>query len=253
MKKIVIIEDETPAANRLKKLVSAVGEIEILATLDSIEEAVEWFKTNPAPDLAFFDIQLADGKSFSIFEKVAVSCPVIFTTAFDEYAIQAFKVNSIDYLLKPVDEAELKAAWDKFMSLSSLGSAENYNALNEQLKALLKAKSFKSRFLIKSGEQFKFINSEKAAYFFSDGGNTFLVDSDGTQHLLDEKLETLESQLDPEVFHRISRKFIVSCNSISKISSYFNNRLILELTPLSAQEIIVSRERVSQFKSWLDK
>ncbi len=253
MKKVLIVEDETPAAERLKKLVLNLGEIEIVSRLDSIEDSVEWFKTNPAPDLAFFDIQLADGKSFSIFDKVAVPCPVIFTTAFDEYAIQAFKVNSIDYLLKPIDEKELTAAWNKFLTLSNSENSDSYDELNEQLKMLLKAKNFKSRFLIKSGEHFKFINCEKIAYFFSDGGHTFLIDKDGKQHLLDEKLESLEEQLDPELFHRISRKYIVSCDSISKISSYFNNRLILELNPSPAQEVIVSRERVSQFKSWLDK
>jgi len=229
MKRVVIIEDETPAAERLTRLVTSLGEVEILERLDSIEDAVAWFQSNSAPDLAFFDIQLADGKSFSIFEQVPVSCPVIFTTAFDDYAIQAFKVNSVDYLLKPVDEGELRVAWNKFLA------------------------KFKSRFLIKSGEQFKFILAEKVAYFFSDGGNTFLVNSNGEQFLLDEKLEKLESQIDPSVFHRISRKYIVSCDSISKISSYFNSRLILDLNPKSSQEVIVSRERVSEFKSWLDQ
>ncbi len=253
MKRVVIIEDETPAAERLTRLVTSLGEVEILARLDSIEDAVAWFQSNSAPDLAFFDIQLADGKSFSIFEQVPVSCPVIFTTAFDDYAIQAFKVNSVDYLLKPVDEGELRVAWNKFLAIYDSEKPEEIAILNKQLKTLLTQKQFKSRFLIKSGEQFKFILAEKVAYFFSDGGNTFLVNSNGEQFLLDEKLEKLESQIDPSVFHRISRKYIVSCDSISKISSYFNSRLILDLNPKSSQEVIVSRERVSEFKSWLDQ
>lgn len=253
MKKVLIIEDEKPAAERLKRLVNGLGEISILAHLESVEEAVQWFKTQQPPDVAFFDIQLADGKSFQIFNQVKVPCPVIFTTAFDEYAIQAFKVNSIDYLLKPVDEKELSAAWEKYLNLFSQQTSDEMGMLNQQLKDLLTKKQFKSRFLIKSGEQFKFIPTEKAAYFFSDGGNTFLVDAEGKQNLLDDKLETIEGQINPEEFHRISRKFIVSSQSISRINSYFNSRLQLELNPSSAQEVIVSRERVGGFKEWLNK
>jgi len=253
LKRVLIIEDEKPAAERLKRLVSEIGDISILAHLESVEEAVHWFKNNKPPDVAFFDIQLADGKSFNIFEQAAVKCPVIFTTAFDEYAIQAFKVNSVDYLLKPVDEGELQAAWDKFITIYDREEPEAIATLNKQIKTLLTQKQFKSRFLIKSGEQFKFILSEHVAYFFSDAGNTFLVNLEGKQFLLDEKLEKLETQINPDMFHRISRKFIVSCDSITKISSYFNSRLILELTPSSTQEVIVSRERVSAFKAWLDK
>ncbi|MFK7756131.1 MAG: LytR/AlgR family response regulator transcription factor [Flavobacteriales bacterium] len=253
MKKVLIIEDEKPAAERLKRLVSMLGDISILAHLESVEEAVQWFKNNPPPDVAFFDIQLADGKSFSIFEKTTVKCPVIFTTAFDEYAIQAFKVNSVDYLLKPVDETELQVAWNKFITIYDREEPETIATLNKQLKTLLTKKQFKSRFLIKRGEQFKFIPTEKVAYFFSDAGNTFLVDSEGKQNLLDDKLETIEGQINPEHYHRISRKFIVSSKSISKITSYFNSRLLLELSPNSPQEVIVSRERVSEFKAWLDK
>ncbi len=253
MKKVLIVEDETPAADRLKKLIRGLGDIIILEVVDSIEDAVEWINTNPAPDMAFFDIQLADGKSFSIFERVNVPCPVIFTTAFDEYAIKAFKVNSIDYLLKPIDELELKQAWEKFLKLSSVRHDEDYAELSEQLKTLLRNKNYKSRFLIKSGDQFKFVNTDKVAYFFSDAGNTFLVDQEGSQFLLDDKLETIENQIDPEKFHRISRKFVVSDLSISKISSYFNSRLILELSPTCSSEVVVSRERVSDFKEWLNK
>lgn len=251
MKKVIIIEDEKPAAERLTALVSDLGDAEILTCLDSIEDSINWLNSNPEPDLMFCDIQLADGKSFAIFKEVKVKCPIIFTTAYNEYAIKAFKLNSIDYLLKPIDKDELSFAWEKFKTLS--GAKNGNGSLLEKLTETLLQRQFRERFLIKSGDQFKFLIADNISYIFSDNGRTFIVDSSGEQHLFDEKLDSVEHELDPTHFHRISRKFIIKDSAISKISSYFNGRLILELNPAFNAEVVVSRDRVANFKKWLGK
>jgi len=252
MKKIIIIEDEQPAAKRLRKLVTALSaEIEILEVIDSVEDAVEWFENNPAPDLAFFDIQLADGISFSIFEKVEVKCPVIFTTAYDQYAIKAFKVNSIDYLLKPIDPDTLDKAWNKYLNLQS-DSNTDLSSIVAAFKEANQKKNYKERFLIKKGEQFKYLTINEVAYFISDDGLTFLIDKNGKRFIVDDKLDALENALDPRTFFRINRKLIISDSSVNKINAYFNSRLKLELSPTAKDEVIVARERVSTFKKWLN-
>ena len=252
MTKVLIIEDEQPAAKRIKKLVKDLDpNIEIIEVIDSVEDAVEWFKNNAMPDLAFFDIQLADGLSFSIFEKAKVTCPVIFTTAYDQYAIKAFKVNSIDYLLKPIEPEALQNAWKKFQSLTK-ESGPNLQEMMAAFQQMNQKKNFKERFLIKKGDGFKYLTINEVAYFLSDGGLTFLIDKTGKRFIVDDKMDSLEAALDPHQFFRINRKFIISENSVSKISNYFNSRLKLELLPVSKEEVVVARERVSEFKKWLN-
>ena len=252
MIQVLIIEDEQPAAKRIKKLVADLDpKIEIIDVIDSVEDAVEWFKNNEMPDLAFFDIQLADGLSFSIFEQAEVTCPVIFTTAYDQYAIKAFKVNSIDYLLKPIEPEALQNAWNKFQSLSK----ESGPTLQEMMAAfqqMNQKKNFKERFLIKKGDGFKYLTINEVAYFLSDNGLTFLIDKTGKRYVIDDKMDSLADSLDPHQFFRINRKFIIGENAVSKISNYFNSRLKLELLPVVKEEVIVARERVGEFKKWLN-
>lgn len=253
MKRIIIIEDEQPASSRLKKMITALGEpVVIEAVLDSVEDAVLWFKEYPHPDLAFFDIQLADGLSFNIFEQVTVECPVIFTTAYDQYAIKAFKVNSIDYLLKPVSQEDLKTAWDKYIQLNTKHATDVQSILSA-MQEVQKQKEYKERFLIKKGDQFKYLKIHDVAYFYSENGLSFLIDNNGSRSVIDDKLDRLEQELPPYQFFRINRKFIIRESAITKISSYFNSRLILNLQPQSSEEIIVARERVGKFKDWLNR
>ncbi len=252
MTKILIVEDEKPAATRLSKLVKGLDtKIEIIGIVDSVEDAVFWFENEQQPDLAFFDIQLADGQSFQIFEQTNVACPVIFTTAFDQYAIKAFKVNSIDYLLKPIDPKELEQAWQKYQtthrrndqSITQLWTA--FQQINEQ-------KNFKERFLIKKGDQYKYLTIKEIAYFYSEEGLTFIMSNDGKRYVIDDKLDQLENTINPKLFFRINRKFIIGENAIQKISTYFNSRLILNVQPSFDGNIIVARERVGSFKEWLN-
>ena len=252
MTKVLIIEDEQPAAKRIKKLVSALSpDIEIIEVIDSVEDAVAWFQNNEMPDLAFFDIQLADGLSFSIFDQAKVTCPVIFTTAYDQYAIKAFKVNSIDYLLKPIESEALQNAWEKFQSLSK-DSGPNLQEMMAAFQQMNQKKNHKERFLIKKGDGFKYLTISEVAYFLSDGGLTFLIDKTGKRFVIDDKMDALAESLDPHLFFRINRKFIIGENAVSKISNYFNSRLKLELSPASKEEVIVARERVQEFKKWLN-
>lgn len=252
MKRVLIIEDEKPASKRLQRLLADLNpEIEIIDIIDSVEDAVNWFNNFPQPDLAFFDIQLADGLSFNIFKKTQVECPVIFTTAYDQYAIKAFKVNSIDYLLKPIDPKELNQAWEKFLNLASNQKGDpDFSQLLAQLQS---KKKFKERFLIKKGDGYQYIHIGQVAYFYSDGGLTFLMDLDNKKHIIDDKMDGLETDLDPDAFLRISRKFIVGEKSVQKISKYFNSRLLLELHPAYSEQVIVARERVQNFKAWLNQ
>lgn len=249
--KILIIEDEKPAAKRITKLVKALhSEIKILDVIDSVEDAVAWFNNFPAPDLVFMDIQLADGLSFDIFKGSEVSCPVIFTTAYDNYALEAFKVNSVDYLLKPIDPKELDQAWHKFQSLK--GNAKNDIAgLLAAFQSQSEQRKYKERFLVKKGDGFKYIIAHNISYFYAEGGLIFLKTFENERHILDEKLDNLESGLNPRNFFRINRKLIISDQAVLEISNYFNSRLKLSLNPIFDDEVIVSRERVSGFKAWL--
>jgi len=249
--KVLIIEDEQPAAKRLQRLIEEVRpRAEVVRVIDSVEEAVEFFSSGTKVALIFMDIQLADGLSFDIFSKAAVSAPVIFTTAFDHYAVKAFKVNSVDYLLKPVELEELKHAIEKFETIYSRSQQPDFSSI---LKAISERKDdFKKRFLIKTAARLAFVKVEDVAYFFSDDGNSFLVTTKNDRFLLDSILDEIESQLNPEQFFRINRAMILSLSSIKKIEPHFNNRFALELSPPFETEVIVSRQRGAEFKAWLD-
>lgn len=249
--KVLIIEDEPHAAQRLTTLVtSLVPSATVVAVLDSVKKTVAWFNSNPAPDLALMDVQLADGLSFQIFEQSKVTCPVIFTTAYDQYAVKAFKVNGLDYLLKPVDTDELQRA------LSKLRTAPP--EINEMLGHISHAvrsltRKYKTRFVIKVGEHLKSIEVRTVRYFFSQDKATFCAADDNRNYIVDYSMEELEHILDPDEFFRISRKYIVRSSAIQDIISYTNSRLRLVLKGSDDKDVIVARERVQQFREWLDQ
>ncbi len=254
MCEVLIIEDERIAADRLEKLVKEIRpDWRFLKRVDSIEDAVMFLKEN-SPDLIFIDIQLSDGVSFEIFNQVNVDTPLIFTTAYNEYAIKAFKVNSVDYLLKPVDPAELLVAIEKFEN-SRQPQTGNVPIDQQVLSSLLSSmnKSYKERFVIKIGEHIKMVNTTDVLYFFSQDKVTYLVAKDGRKYVLDFALDKVEEIISPEVFFRINRKFIVHEQSIKDIVAFSNSRLKLFLEHGDGLDTIVARERVQGFKSWLDK
>ncbi|MBL0071256.1 MAG: response regulator transcription factor [Bacteroidetes bacterium] len=248
--KYLIIEDEDPAATRLEKLIAAAAPDFILQNhIVSIRTAVKWLQENEHPDLIFMDIQLADGISFEIFNQIPVKCPVIFTTAFDQYAIQAFKVNSIDYLLKPVKNDELEVAIAKFRkSKTSTDSPIPY----EKLLGLLKGKpELHKRLLIRFGETIKAVEVSDVAYFYTENKINYLCTFDKKTYPLDFNLDQLEAMIDPEHFFRINRQFIVHIKAINKMVSYSKSRVKLELLPPTEIETVVSTERSPNFKNWL--
>jgi DNA-binding LytR/AlgR family response regulator len=251
---VLIIEDEPQAAQRLEKLIGKLlPEANVLATLDSVRKSAGWLTTHAAPDLIFMDIQLADGKSFRIFELCTVSSPVIFTTAYDEYALKAFKVNSIDYILKPVDEEELKGAIQKFKSLSAAKTSPGLMLESISMAMKMLTKKFKERFVLKVGEHLKSIETIEIVFFFSLDKATFAQTRDGRKHVLDVTLDELETMLDPGRFFRINRKYIVATDAIQDMISFTNSRLRLVLKTSDDKDVIVARERVQEFKSWLDR
>ncbi|HBZ24735.1 MAG TPA: DNA-binding response regulator [Rikenellaceae bacterium] len=248
--RILIIEDEIHTANRLKQLILEYNrDYEIVATLSSIDASVEWLKENDLPDLIFQDIQLKDGSCFEIYKAVDVKAPVIFTTAYSEYALKSFEVNSIGYLIKPYDFADIKRVLDKFRDFSSLFQIPQY----ENLKEIVSAKKTipKKRFLIRTGDIYKALDSSQIAYIISDWGLSTAYTFEGEKYALDQSLNQLVDQLDISEFFRINRNCIVNSRSIQKISKWFNSRLKLQLIPKRAEEVIVSRERVKEFKSWM--
>jgi DNA-binding LytR/AlgR family response regulator len=249
--KVIIIEDEKPAARRLDRMVREIG-FNPVAMLHSVEESINWFHTNEHPDLIFLDIQLSDGLSFEIFEEVDVKSAIIFTTAYDEYALKAFKLNSIDYLLKPIDSDELEIAIAKFKELQVVNE-QNVVFDIHQIKNLLapKKQNFKSRFTVKIGQHLKMISIENIECFFSENKATHIHTSENRDYLIDDSLEQLEEKLNPEIFFRVSRKYFVNIHSIKDIIAYSNSRLKLILNSYSDSEIIVSRERVRDFKNWI--
>lgn len=250
--KTVIIEDEKPAARRLARLLERQG-VAVEHMLHSVSESVSWFSGHPGPDLIFLDIQLSDGLSFEIFDAVPVKCPIIFTTAFDEYALQAFKLNSIDYLLKPIDEEELEAALAKFRSLNP--GARPLQMDFEDIRKLLVHpldREYKKRFTARVGQHLKIIPADEVECFYSENKGTYAATTDGRSYLLDTTLELLQEELSPETFFRVSRKFYVHIDHISDIVAYSNSRLKIKLRRFREQEIIVSRERVRDFKLWLE-
>ncbi|MFZ4059007.1 MAG: LytR/AlgR family response regulator transcription factor [Ferruginibacter sp.] len=249
--KVLLIEDEIPAAKRLEKLLLGLGkEIEIIQKLDSIETTVQYLQQTNECDLIFMDIHLADGLSFEIFDQVTVHCPVIFTTAYDQYTLKAFKVNSIDYLLKPIDETELQQAIEKFETLHPQNaSAQSVQLI--QLMEVLQGKKYKERLLIKTGQQMHFLKTKETAYYFADGKLCFAVDFNGNKFMIDYNLMQLEEILDPAHFFRINRNIIVHIERIKKVHTWLGGRLKVDLTPATTVETIVSRDRVNGFKVWL--
>ncbi len=249
---VLIIEDERPSARRLQRMLDKLS-IPTGEMLHSVEEAVNWFHNNPHPDLIFLDIQLSDGLSFEIFDEVTVKSSIIFTTAFDEYALQAFKLNSIDYLLKPIDEEDLARAINKYRELKP--QAQNVQLNFEDIKKLLTnplERDYKKRFTTKIGQHIKMISADEIECFYSENKGTYAHTVDGRDYLLETTLEQLEEELAPQTFFRISRKFYVNINAIKDIISYTNSRLQLKLNSYKEQEIIVARERVRDFKLWLE-
>ncbi len=245
MIKVVIIEDEKPAARRLQRLLAKEG-IQAGILLHSVAEAAAWFKQNPVPDLIFADIRLSDGLSFEIFERVPVQSAIIFTTAYDQYAIRAFKLNSIDYLLKPVKQDDLRFALDKFHH--TINKNVDIQKLINKLKS---GENYKKRFGVQYGVHLQSIPAEEIAYFYSQNKTTWLVTHTGEEFIYDQPLEALEKQLCPDDFFRINRQFILSPKAIKDIVQYTNSRLKIFLQPGIQTEVIVARERVKDFKRWL--
>jgi len=249
---VLIFEDEKHTAIRLKKLLSVIDEsINVLAVIGSVKEGIDWLKTNPAPDLIFQDIMLNDGECFEIFNAVDITSPVIFTTAYSEYALKSFRVNSIDYIVKPYDKNDLIKALDRLKKMKSAFSPPD----RELLKEILTEKTSvpKKRFLIKSGDNYMNINSSDVAYLLSEDSVTFAVLFTGKRYIVNNTITELSEQMDPDRFFRANRKFILNIESVKKISSWFNSRLKIKLNPIVNEDVIVSRERVKDFKKWLDR
>ncbi|THD65802.1 response regulator transcription factor [Robertkochia marina] len=247
----IVIEDEAPAARRLQRMLDRLG-VEVEASIPSVHESVAYFKKHQAPDLIFLDIQLSDGLSFEIFEQVAISSAVIFTTAYDEYALQAFKLNSIDYLLKPIDEEELAQAVDKYKQFQP--GEKSLQVDFEDIKNLLVNpvdRVYKKRFVAKVGQHLKLIPVTDIECVYSENKGTYAYTTEGRNYLLDRTLDQLEDELDPEKFFRVSRKFVIHIDAVSDIVSYTNSRLQIRLNRFKEAEVIVSRERVKDFKDWL--
>ncbi|WP_031425963.1 LytR/AlgR family response regulator transcription factor [Flavimarina sp. Hel_I_48] len=246
--KVVLIEDEKPAARRLHRMLSKEN-LEVETMLHSVAEGITWFSENEHPDLIFLDIQLSDGLSFEIFEKVDVKSAVIFTTAYDEYALKAFKLNSVDYLLKPIDQNELHSAVAKFKSVNKSQSTQfdaNY------FKELLTGKSYKTRFTISVGQHLKIVETSEITCFYTENKATYLKNEHGRSYLLDTTLDMLEKELDPEKFFRINRQVIIQLKAIEDIVAYTNSRLKINLKKVDGSAFIVARERVKDFKNWLE-
>jgi DNA-binding LytR/AlgR family response regulator len=250
----LIVEDEKPAAEHLEKLLRECDhQLIVLHRTDSVTQTREWLKSHPSPDLIFLDIQLADGLSFDIFRQLNINCPVIFTTAYKEYAIQAFKLNSIDYLLKPVGMEELNFALEKYSRQAKASASQR--PLSDKVEALLDMLNhpFKSRFTVSVGPRIKFIKTEQIRYFYSLEKSSFLYASSGKSYDIPYSLDQVETQLDPRQFFRISRKSIVNLDAIQEIITYSSSRLKLILKDVEQEDILVSRRKIKEFKEWLEK
>lgn len=257
--KVLILEDETLAADKLEKLLSDTGEdVEVIARMKSIEAGKEWFAENEHPDLILSDIRLLDGLSFELFKSLDIDKPIIFTTAYDQYAIKAFEVNSVDYLLKPVQKDKLAAAIQKYRNHTTGdkpdGKDENsggYAELMELLQA--KQKEYKSRFMIRTGQKIVAVPVDKIAYFYSQNKLTYIVALDGKKYPFDQTLEVVDHQLDPKLFFRVNRQYIVKFESIAEIHPHFKGRMKINLSPQADDEIVISAEKTPEFKQWLDQ
>lgn len=250
--KVVILEDEKLASGHLKNLlISLDADIEVCAVLDSVKSGIVWFLKHDEPDLVFMDIQLGDGLSFEILDVITLRCPIVFTTAFDEYALRAFKVNSVDYILKPVEKEDVKNALKKIEVLKQSTTSSQQAGIKSVGKTL--SANFKERFIVKLGEHIHSLETNKILYFYSVEKATFARYSDAHKYLLDYSLDAIMELVPPDKFFRINRKYIVSFDSIGDIVQYSNSRLRISLIHSEDNEVIVSRERVQEFKHWLDK
>ncbi|MCC2546758.1 LytTR family DNA-binding domain-containing protein [Hymenobacter sp. BT175] len=249
---VLLLEDEYPAAERLQRLLSqAAPDAQVVATLDSVAGAVAWLTSHPAPDLIISDIQLADGLSLDVFDQVLVPSPVIFATAYDAYALRAFKANSVDYLLKPVKLAELTAALRKLAEWRTpQAPAQRLETLRDSLPR--PERQFKNRFLVRSGEQLLPLPVSQVAWFQSRHEVTTLVATDGRRFVVDYPLEQLEQLLSPEQFFRLNRQFIAHLQAVQRLHPHFNGKLKLDLTPAPSEDVLVSREKAGAFKTWLE-
>jgi DNA-binding LytR/AlgR family response regulator len=257
---ILIVEDEELAIKRLKKIITAIEpDIQIAGITHSVKATVDWLKNNPSPSLILMDVELTDGQSFDVFEQIKVNSPVIFITSYDEHALKAFKVSSIDYLLKPIEKEDLESALRKHSEMKTLYSsdrlpgAENIDFLLKELKQKLHKKEFRKRFLVKHAQKMVSVEVEDIAYFLSEGRLIFFKTYGNKKFIVDYSMEELEEMLDPEKFFRINRSHMVSINSVEQINEYFGYRLQLNLKPAEDKEVIVSREKVTDFKKWLGK
>ncbi len=250
--KVIIVEDEKPAARRLSRMLNSLG-IKTHQMLHSVKEASNWFLNNPHPDLILLDIQLSDGLSFELFENIDINSAVIFTTAYDEYALKAFKLNSIDYLLKPIDEDELKVAVDKYKANFQTKSLQGLD-INQLKKILINPieKNYKKRFTVKVGQHLKMISIDEIICFFSENKGSYIHTIEGRKFLIDDSLEQLETKIDLDKFFRINRKYFINIETIEDIISYSNSRLKIKLQNCTADDLIVSREKVKAFKNWLE-
>lgn len=249
---VLIIEDEKLNAIRLQKILLEIdSHTEIVATLDTIADSVQWLRSNPHPNLILMDVRLADGICFEIFSKVEITAPVIFTTAYDEYALRAFKVNSIDYLLKPIDIDELRGSISKFKQQHTQKIS---SGTIEEVVAIIKKQNpnYRSRFLIPYRDGYKTIMVPDIAYFYSENKITNIVTRDAKEQAVSYTMDELEEQLDPAIFFRANRQYLINIKSLESIHNYFNGKLKLILVPAAAADIHISKEKASQFKKWLD-
>lgn len=258
--KILIVEDEELAAEKLQLMVAAVSaEAQVTGCTQSIESTVTWLKQNPQPDVILMDIELSDGQSFEIFNRVDISCPVIFTTSYDEFAIKAFRVNSIDYLLKPVLKDDLKRAFEKYGRLktsprdNTAHQPVNIGNLLAELKVQIQPKEYRRRFLVKQGQRYLPVETETIAYFFVHERIVFFKTFDNKRYIVDYNMEELQDMLEPATFFRVNRSFIVAVGAIHQLHDYVNSRLLLSLNPPIEEPVIVSREKVAEFKTWVGK
>jgi two-component system LytT family response regulator len=248
--KVIIVEDETLVAQNLKSILNEIGTIDIIATLESVADTVAWFKLNDSPDIMFLDIHLADGSAFEIFDRVKIDCPVIFTTAYDEYALKAFKVNSIDYLLKPIDINSVIRSLDKYKRLTG-GNGIKETDLQNLISYFKKSIVYRNNFLVHSkGDKLIPLNADDIAYIFIDFGSVKSISYNYTTYNMDNTLDELEGMINPDMFFRANRQFIISRKAIKDIDLWFNSRLSVNLKVPVPEKILVSKARVPEFKNW---
>ena len=250
--KALIIEDEKAAVRNLMALLGEVDpDIEVIDVLDSITDSVEWFQSHPMPELIFLDIHLADGSAFEIFGHVDISCPIIFTTAYDEYALKAFKVNSVDYLLKPIDADDIRKALDKLSRLQSTAVEKEAIDYSAVMQALKRVEGYNSHFLIPvKGDKLLPVSVNMILFFYIADGNVKAVMTDGKEYLFTQTLDELADSLDPALFFRINRQYLISRKAVQDIDLWFNGRLAVNLIVPTLERILVSKARVPDFKTW---